>query len=151
MIKQLFIDIESRILALKDQENNSVIKHTDLWNNNVMFIEQETPFLTPACFIEFVPIAPENLDTGQTFQVVPQIRLHVVTEWFGGTGKNIPPEAREKALQYLDVSDSLWPHLLSDQNSDLFIKLIGILPNHDHEKYVDSIQTYELETQIIES
>ena len=149
MIKQLFLDIESRILALKDQEDNSVIKHIDLWNNNVMFIELETPFLTPACFIEFVPIAPESLDTGQIFQVIPQIRLHVVTEWFGGTAANVP--TREKALEYLDVSDNLWPHLLSDENADLFIKLISILPNHDHEKYVDSIQTYELNTQIIES
>jgi len=149
MIKQLFLDIEERILSLKDQENNSVIKHTDLWNNNVMFIEQETPFLTPACFIEFTPIIVEPLDTGQIFQVTPQIRLHIVTEWFGGTAANVP--TREKALQYLDVSDNLITHLMSDENSDLFIKLLNIITNHDHAKYVDSIQSYELDTQVIGS
>ena len=31
------------------------IKHIDLWNHNVEFLEQEAPWPRPAVFIEFVP------------------------------------------------------------------------------------------------
>jgi len=150
MIKDIYLDIESRILSLLDEEGKPIFKHTDLWNNNVMFIEQETPFETPACFIEFLPIQHEALDEGQTFEFTPMVRLHVVTQWLESTAKNVPEEKRLKAMEYLDHFEMLFKHLLSDANNDLFTKLISTTINHDHARYVDSMETYELQTYVIE-
>ena len=35
------------------QEEVPEVKHVDLWNHNVEFIEQETPWERPAVFVEF--------------------------------------------------------------------------------------------------
>ena len=35
------------------REHESVIKHVDLWNNNVEFIEEDEVWARPAVFIEF--------------------------------------------------------------------------------------------------
>ena len=70
--------------AYTDAGGNQVFKHFDLWNEQVDFIEDETPFEMPAVFIEFQTInwsdTMQNIQRGQT-----PIRLHVVTEWKGGT------------------------------------------------------------------
>ena len=57
------------------------IKHIDLWNHNVEFLEQEAPWPRPAVFIEFVPFKWHAVVPGVEYRAQPLINLHVVTDW----------------------------------------------------------------------
>lgn len=48
--KEMYNMICQRLKAIE------VIKHIDLWNNNVAFIEQEDGWERPAVFVEFMPV-----------------------------------------------------------------------------------------------
>lgn len=48
----LYTSLTDHLKKLTDLEGEQLIKHIDLWNEQVEFIEQETPFATPAIFIE---------------------------------------------------------------------------------------------------
>jgi len=55
MKKQLYLDIKNRLKTITDSTGNQLFQHFDLWNRQVEFIEQETPFTCPAVFVEFMP------------------------------------------------------------------------------------------------
>lgn len=144
MRKQLYLDIKE---ALKSIENNSeqVFKHFDLWNKQVQFIEQETPFQTPAVFIEFDTINWNQMGMRQQNADVT-VRLHVVTKWYGKTADNSPIELN--ALKYLDLPDLINHKLMnySPSSGNTFMRFQSII-NHDHEKYLDSIEVYKCNVQ----
>ena len=56
MRRMLYLGLTERLKELKEENGNPVIRHIDLWNEQVEFIEQEEPFDTPAVFIEFRPV-----------------------------------------------------------------------------------------------
>ena len=62
-------------------EDSRAIKHIDLWNHNVEFLEQEAPWPRPAVFIEFVPFKWHSIVPGVEYRAQPLINLHVVTDW----------------------------------------------------------------------
>ena len=55
------------------------IQHIDLWNNQVLYAEEEQPFPTPAVFVEFAPVEWQHLLHGVK-EAVLTLRLHVVTD-----------------------------------------------------------------------
>ena len=57
------------------------IKHIDLWNHNVEFIEQEEQWERPAVFVEFCPIQWNAIVHGVEYRAEPVVNLHVVTDW----------------------------------------------------------------------
>ena len=61
------------------------IRHVDLWNHNVEFIEQEQSWERPAVFIEFAPVRWNAIMPGVEYRAEPEIRLHIVTDWQGCT------------------------------------------------------------------
>lgn len=79
MRKLLFNTIKAALLTIVDENEESVIKHIDRWNNQLQFAEQEQPFECPAVFIEFAPITWQPLQRGIREANV-QITLHVVTD-----------------------------------------------------------------------
>ena len=56
-----------------------LIKHIDLWNHNVEFIEQEENWERPAVFVEFCPIQWNAIVPGVEYRAEPLIKLHIVT------------------------------------------------------------------------
>ena len=160
MIKYLYLELEKKLLAINDEQPQPqhIFKHCDLWNRQVEFIEQETPFQTPAVFVEF----PEEIQwrtDGQHIQDADlTIRLHIVTPWYANTAANvIDSDVRATALAYLDIPTVLFrqlhgQHGTVEDNSDprnpqvigSFNALTRIASrvNHDHERFVDSIETY---------
>ena len=56
------------------------IKHIDLWNHNVEFIEQEENWERPAVFVEFQPIQWNAIQPGAEYRAEPIVHLHVVTD-----------------------------------------------------------------------
>lgn len=64
------------------------IAHIDLWNENLMYIEQEETFPLPALFVEFGTIDWNPVKDGNDGPCTVgygQIRFHLVTEWGEGS------------------------------------------------------------------
>lgn len=75
MREKLYKFIEEILMGI----DGTPIKHVDLWNNQIAFIEEEAPFATPAVFIEFAPIRWNNIGGGE-YSADVSVRLHVVTD-----------------------------------------------------------------------
>lgn len=160
MIRYLYLALEKMLLAINDEKPKPqpVFKHCDLWNLQVEFLEKEAPFQTPAVFVEFTDIQWRT--DGQHIQDADlTIRLHIVTPWYANTASDvIDREVRATALSYLDIptvvfrqlhgkhgtvaddSDPSHPILLGNFNA---LTRTASTVNHNHERFVDSVETYQ--------
>ena len=77
MRKELYTAIKTAM------EKIEAVKHVDLWNHNVEFIEQEDSWARPAVFVELGPIAWQPY-VGGGYRGEGCVRLHVVTDWLEG-------------------------------------------------------------------
>ena len=77
--EELYTRIAARLATIAE------IKHVDLWNHNVEFIEQETAWERPAVFIEFAPIQWSPIVHGVEYRGAVTVNLHVVTDWNAGS------------------------------------------------------------------
>ena len=129
--------------ALKEV-GGGAIKHIDLWNHNVEFIEQEEQWDRPAVFVEFQPIRWRQVKTGSSISYTSRCRLslHVVTDWHGSSSAD--SEFREKSLSYLNLLDDIHASLrgLSGQSFN-GLDLVESLTNHNHDELLESIEIYE--------
>lgn len=109
------------------------IRHIDLWNHNVEFIEQETPWERPAVFIEFVPFKWNAIMPGVEYRAEPLINLHVVTDWVD----------QESDIGHFRLLDKIH-ELLAGMSGKTFMKLDidSSTTNHNHEEIVENIETY---------
>jgi hypothetical protein len=140
MRKQLYLDIKNRLKTVQDGEGEQLFKHFDLWNKQVEFIEQETPFACPAVFVEFAPIAwrtqGNDVQDGDI-----NVHLHIVTEWHAGTADYSPTE--EQALDALDISDKVVKRMQGFATEYMNgWQRIQTIPDHDHERYMDNGEVY---------
>lgn len=78
------------------------IKTLDLWNEQVDQLAQQQPFLTPAVFIEFLPIVWTKLGKGAQRAEV-QIRLHIVS----ATLATVSSQYKEQALYRLRLTKAV--------------------------------------------
>jgi hypothetical protein len=148
MLSQLYLAYEAQLKTIKHPETGEpFFKHFDLWNQNVEFIEKETPFATPALFFEFDPIQWRTM--GQQLQDADlTIRLHIVTKWYGQTKENTPAEIRQSMLDYLNIP-ALVVKALQGYCTPFTNGLMRTqsIVNHDHVRYVDSIEEYVCRVQ----
>jgi hypothetical protein len=147
MLKQLYLAIEQKLMAINDGQGQPLFKHFDLWNRQVEFIEQETPFVTPAVFVEFMPVEWRN-DKSAAQDAMLSFRLHIVTPWYANTAANVvDPGIRATALDYLDIPSLVFKALnrqpceFGSGNFSPLYRTASIV-NHDHERFVDSVEEY---------
>lgn len=109
------------------------IRHIDLWNHNVEFIEQETPWERPAVFIEFVPFKWNAIVPGVEYRAEPLINLHVVTDWVD----------QESDIGHFRLLHEIHK-LLAGMSGKTFMELDidSSTTNHNHEEIVENIETY---------
>jgi len=141
MRKQLYLDIQDKLKAIKDDTGMQLLQHFDLWNQQVNFIEAESPFNFPAVFVEFLPHQWQTLGNKvQQAEIV--IRLHIVTKWFAQTAEYSP--LQNESLDYLDLPDKVFAALQSTATSasNGFMRLSSTV-NHNHEGIVDTIEEYK--------
>ena len=81
------------------------IKHIDLWNHNVEFIEQEENWERPAVFVEFQPIQWNAIQPGAEYRAEPIVHLHVVTDWQGSSSAG--SEFREQSMKVFDLLEAI--------------------------------------------
>jgi len=148
MLAQLYLAYEAQLKTIKHPlTGEQFFKHFDLWNQNVEFIEQETPFATPAVFFEFFPISWKTM--GQQKQDADlTIRLHIVTEWYGETAEYTPEEIRQQMLDYLNIPGMVVSSLqgFCTPFTNGLMRTQSVI-NHNHERYVDSVEEYVCRVQ----
>ena len=108
------------------------IKHIDLWNHNVEFIEQETAWERPAVFIEFQPIQWNPVVHGVEYRAEVGINLHVVTDWNEGNGIG--------EFRLLEKIHEVLAGMDGETFADL--DLASSVTNHNHEEIVENIERY---------
>ena len=117
---------------MDDELYPRAIKHIDLWNHNVEFLEQEAPWPRPAVFIEFVPLKWHAIMPGVEYRAQPLINLHVVTDW-----------AEQKNIGEFRLLDKIH-ELLAGLEGESFMEfdINSSATNHNHEDIVENIETY---------
>jgi hypothetical protein len=140
MRKQLYLDIQNKLSAITGENNASIFKHFDLWNQNVKFLEEDSPFDRPACFVEFLPLVWQTVGL-RVQEANLTIRLHIVTDWFAQTAKYNP--AQVEALTYLDLPDAVVAAMqsIAVNGTNCLMRTRSVI-NHNHGKYVDSVEEY---------
>lgn len=126
----------------EEEQPEKLIKHVDLWNHNVEFLDQEQPWERPAVFVEFTPIVWESVKTGREYRSKPVVNLHIVTDWGGDA--SAASELHEETLKVLDYSGIIHKALqgLDGEHFGRF-DLAETHTNHNHEDIVESIEVYK--------
>lgn len=140
MRKQLYLAVIERLKTIVNESGEQTLRHFDLWNENVAFIEQEAIFAMPAVFVEFLPIDWKSLGGGvQSAQI--QFRLHIVTNTKGSAadGSTYQPDA----LQLFDLLDDVHRALSGFRGSHFRqLQRVASHTNHNHEELIESIETF---------
>lgn len=111
------------------------IRHIDLWNRNVEFIEEDAAWDRPAVFIEFGRIKWDAIVPGIEYRAEPQIILHIVTDW---------AETAEMGIDMLGLPDHIH-EALAGLEGETFrdVSLSESQTNHNHEDIVENIEIYD--------
>jgi hypothetical protein len=101
MRKQLYLAVVERLKTLTD---DYAVKHFDVWNNNLMYVEENEAFNTPAVFVEFEPINwRQHLQGVREADV--RFNLHIVTR------RNMPTSNElnyaEESLAFFDLLEAI--------------------------------------------
>ena len=97
MRKELYNMLRERLKEV----DGGAIRHIDLWNHNVEFIEQEDGWERPAVFVEFCPIRWHAIVSGVEYRAEPVLKLNVVKDWSGSASDARP--FRKEATQEIDL------------------------------------------------
>lgn len=139
MRKIIYQTISNALLAILDENQQPVINHVSLWNNQLLYAEEEQPFNAPAVFIEFRDIAWNVLPRGRREAVVT-VNLHVVTDSRLGRWAD--------AVEVFDLLDQINAAIhgltYSDENGKAIDALTCIASSTDSsfDELQDNIETY---------
>jgi hypothetical protein len=100
MRKFIYRSIVEQLKKLKDEQEENMIKHFDLWNNNVLYIEQEQPFYMPAVLVAFEPITWRMLGK-RNRETEVRIILHILTQHNAPSSEELGDS--EMSLQFFDL------------------------------------------------
>lgn len=132
MRKELYDAIKAKIAGDVPE-----VKHVDLWNHNVEFIEQEEGWERPAVFVEFGTIVWSPLKSN-AYRGKGTVNVHLVTDWTEG-GQEAAFALSQKVSVALDGLDG-----------ETFggMALAETATNHNHEEILESIDTYAVRYQL---
>lgn len=125
-------------LDADDDLSNRAIKHIDLWNQNVEFIEQESAWERPAVFIEIEPVQWNSIVPGTEYRAEARVRLHIVTDWASAVA-----DGSDGTGAFFELPDKIHDVLAGlEGNSFTDFTLEESVTNHNHEDIVESIEIY---------
>lgn len=155
MRTEIYLKIRERL------EATGVIKHIDLWNHNVEFLEQEEAWARPAVFVEFGVITWAPVKGQECLRGSGTVRLHIVTDWTESLGTQIGdvggvsvltsslPEdgtqTGESPVTAFGVADVVHG-ALAEMSGERFHgwELMETHTNHNHEDIVENIEVYKV-------
>ena len=120
------------------------IKHIDLWNQNVEFIEEDEAWGRPAVFVEFGEITwVPYKGKVQGVNGKGEILLHIVTDWKGSAADG--SQYREDTLQDYELSSAIHAVLHGLEGKHFrFTSLARTLTNHNHQELLENIEVYNV-------
>ncbi len=126
MRKELFNAIKAKLTTDVPE-----VRHIDLWNHNVEFVELEDGWERPAVFVEFGDIEWSQFQGGgQRGKGV--VNIHLVTDWAEG-GHDAAFDLGRKVHFALDGLGG------EDFNG---MALVATRTNHNHEEILESTDSY---------
>lgn len=140
MIGEIYKDIADILINGLE----GAVKHVDLWNEQVAFIEEEVPFDFPTVFVQFGQIdwRAVNIGSGLCWRGECQVSLHIVDRWPGsaaaGSGE------MDEALGVFDLAKRIHKKIegvTGDGYDDL--RLVASMINHNHEDIIENIEVYK--------
>lgn len=140
----MITEIYEAITSALQEVGDDAIRHIDLWNQNVAFIDQDDPWDRPAVFIEFGEIVWEPLKgPGNYMKGRGEILLHVVTDWKGSAAAG--STTREDTLGDYALLN-LIHEKMSGLRADVFRNVIlsRTLINHNHQEILENIEVYSV-------
>lgn len=137
MRKELYKMLCDRLREVGD----GAVKHIDLWNHNVEFIEQENGWARPAVFVEFQPIQWDAIVNGVEYRAEPVVNLHVVTDWQGSSAAD--SAHRDESLAVFDLLEEIHK-ALTCMKGETFVEfdLVSSTTSHNHEDIIENIESY---------
>lgn len=129
--------------ALKEV-GGGIIKHIDLWNQNVEFIVEDEAWARPAVFIEFGEITwdpykgPANGMAGKG-----EVLLHIVTDWKGSAADG--SQYRPETLADYELSNQIYERVRGLRGVTFRnFGLVRSLTNHNHQEMLENIDVYKV-------
>lgn len=119
--------------ALKERLSNiEEIKHVDLWNSNIDFLEEEEPWQRPAVFIQFMPIKWNVMR--DSFRGFGELRLHTVVDW-----------SQDAPIEAWQLTDKIWQELTRIEG-EYFSGTYPdqTIPNVDHNAVFENIDVFQV-------
>lgn len=131
-------------LALCEALNESQVdvQYIDRWNQNVEFIDQDSPWSRPAVFVEFGTIVWEPYK-GPVFGQVGKgtVSLHLITDWAGSAADG--SSTQEDALQDLEFAEEVEKVVIGLKGQNFRnIRLMESHPNNNHEDIIETVDVY---------
>jgi hypothetical protein len=144
MRKFIYLSIVEKLKEIKDESDQPVIRHFDVWNNNLVYIKEEQPFYTPAVLIEFQTLEWHHQGNGVRDAAVTVI-LHVLTQHNAPTSNELDYE--DQALRFFDllteINRCLHGHF---KDGDIFahdaLTATSSVTDHDFEELRHDIETF---------
>ena len=129
---EIYNAIEERLR----EELGDAVKHFDLWNHNVEFLEMETPWARPAVFVEFGQINWHRLaGCRRVARAEGTLYLHIVTDWASGSAEVLREtfDLAERVRLALDGLGGVHFHSLQQLSTST---------NHNHEELWEHIEKF---------
>lgn len=141
MVRELYKAIAQQISQLEK------IRHIDLWNRNVEFLEEDGAFPMPAVFIEFGQVDWKPLTGYDTVSVGDgTVNIHIVQEWNGSAAEG--SYQQEDLLDLFDLAKDIQDVLNGLEGRDFHnLRLASTIVNHDHEDIIDNIDVYRVRVE----
>lgn len=158
MRKTLYLALEERLKQIvfvdgeptfepdadKRKGKRPVFQHFDMWNENILQLVKQRPFVTPALLVEYDPIR-WNYGGHKVREADILMRLHVVT----ATAATAEAGGRyqDKALERFDIINGVTQALLSFSFDD-GVRQAGTFrqaesaTDHNHEQVCDDIESW---------
>ena len=140
MRKKIYNSLSEAILALKDDKEQPLIKHIDLWNQNVDFYA-DFIFPTPAVFLEFTDIRYSKVKDNRNQLADVDFSLHIVTD--APQSSAAGAYGQQASLEFLDLIEKINLAILP-LDGDRFENVIRTASqtNHDHGELMENIEQY---------
>lgn len=128
MREELFRRLEAELRKVEG------VAHVDMWNQNVVFIDEETAWERPAVFIELGTVAWESTKEAEWLRGSVEVTLHIVTDWVGD---------REDRFKGFRLSKEI-RNRLQGLRGGLFGTLTHCesRTDHDHAEIVETVDVY---------
>lgn len=132
MRREIFEKVSDALRTLENSNGERVVRHVDLWNHNVEFIEQEEAWERPAVFLEFGPISWHPVKGCHPYGEC-ELRLHIVTDWQGDV------------MSVFDLCLQI-RELMCDLSGETFhvVRPLSSHTNHNHEELLETVEVYAI-------